>query len=243
MINLKKFLGYIFLILIWTIAYYVVNNPIILPSIWQVLVRTFELFKTGEILSPLLSSLYRVFAAILISVLLGVLFSMISYSFKMRDFFSPLMSILKSTPVVSLVLIILFFTNSENLSSIVVILIITPIVYANILNGLDSIVREKFELAKVFKLSPWVKFRYIELPVIINKILFSVVLCVGIALKAAVTAEVIAGGSKGLGSMLYLSKISFEMVDLLSITIIIVLSSYIIEEFFKVLLRKWCEYD
>ena len=243
MINLKKFLGYVFLILIWTIAYYVINNPIILPSIWQLLERTFELFKTGEIFSPLLSSLYRVFVAILISVVLGVIFSLIAYSFNIRDFFSPLMSILKSTPVVSLVLIILFFTNSQNLSSIVVILIITPIVYANILNGLDSIDIEKLEFAKVFKLSPWVKFRYIELPVIINKILFSMVVCVGIALKAAVTAEVIAGGSKGLGSLLYLSKISFEMVDLLSVTLIIVLSSYIIEEFFKFLLRKWCEYD
>lgn len=243
MINLKKFLGYVFLILIWTIAYYVINNPIILPSIWQLLERTFELFKTGEILSPLLSSLYRVFMAILISVVFGVIFSLIAHSFNIRDFFSPLMSILKSTPVVSLVLIILFFTNSQNLSSIVVILIITPIVYANILNGLDSIDIEKLEFAKVFKLSPWVKFRYIELPVIINKILFSMVVCVGIALKAAVTAEVIAGGSKGLGSLLYLSKISFEMVDLLSVTLIIVLSSYIIEEFFKFLLRKWCEYD
>lgn len=69
------------------------------------------------------------------------------------------------------------------------------------------------------------------------------VVCVGIALKAAVTAEVIAGGSKGLGSMLYLSKISFEMVDLLSVTLIIVLCSYIIEEVFKILLRKWCKYD
>ena len=243
MINLKKFLGYVFLILIWTIAYYVINNPIILPSIWQLLERTFELFKTGEILSPLLSSLYRVFVAILISVVLGVIFSLIAYSFNIRDFFSLLMSILKSTPVVSLVLIILFFTNSQNLSSIVVILIITPIVYANILNGLDNISMEKLELVKVYNLSFWTKFRYVELPVIINKILFSMVVCVGIALKAAVTAEVIAGGSKGLRSLLYITKISFEMVDLLSVTLIIVLSSYIIEEFFKFLLRKWCEYD
>lgn len=243
MIYFKKILGYVFLIIIWTLSYYIINNPIILPSIWQVIVRTVELFKTGEILSPLLSSLYRVFIAILISVILGTLFSMLSYKFNLRDFFSPLMSILKSTPVVSLVLIILFFSNSQSLSSIVVILIITPIVYANILNGLDNILQERLELAWVYNLNFWTKFRYIELPIIINRILFSMVVCVGIALKAAVTAEVIAGGSKGLGSMLYMSKISFEMVDLLSVTLIIVLFSYIIEEVFKILLRKWCKYD
>mgnify|MGYP002756984548 CR=1 FL=1 len=243
MINYKKLFCYLFLIGVWTIVYYLVDNPIILPSILDVAKRIYSLFRRGEIYSPLFISLGRIFIAILGSIILGTILSYLSYLYGLMDFFSPIFSIVKSTPVVSMVLIILFFSNKSYLSGIIVFLITTPIIYENILNGLNSLDSKKLDFMRIYPLNALRLFRYIHLPIIIERILFSMVLAIGIAVKAAVTSEVIGGSSRGLGNLLYLSKISFEMVDLLSITIIIVVSSYIIEEFFRIIHEKWVEKD
>ncbi|WP_300408550.1 ABC transporter permease subunit [Lagierella sp.] len=243
MINYKKLFGHLCLIVAWIIAYYLLNNPIILPSIWDIVKRIFELIYSGEILSPLLVSLMRIVVAILLSITVGGVLSYLSYIYDIRDVFYPLFSLVKSTPVVSLVLIILFFSNKSYLSTIIIFLIITPIVYENILNGLDNIHVSRIELAKVYNLNSYRKFRYLHLPIIVEKILFSMVIAIGIAIKAAITSEVIGGSSTGIGNLLYLSKISFEMVDLLSITVIIVVVSYVLEEAFRILLKKWKKID
>lgn len=239
MTNYKKILGYLFPLGIWSLVYFLIKNPIIFPSPLDILRGLLSLLRSASFYSYLFASLSKIFLALTFSMIFSILTSYLAFRYELRDFFSPTMALIKSVPVVSLLLIVLFFTNKSYLSIIIVFLVISPLLYENILNGLENIDRRKLDLAKIYSLPVRTVLRYIYAPTIIERVLFSLVMAGGVGIKAAITAEVISGSSDGLGNLLYMAKISFEMVDLIAVTIVIVVSSYLIEKFFKFLLKKW----
>ena len=132
----------------------------------------------------------------------------------------------------------MFLTNKNALSIIVVVFVTLPIVYDNVLKSLNEIEKNKLELAQVFNLSKKNIFKYIKLPKIKLATLFSLKIAFGLAFKAGATSEVVAGSSKGIGELLYISKLAFEMKDLIALSLIIIFISYIFESLSLLIYRK-----
>lgn len=93
--------------------------------------------------------------------------------------------------MISIVLIVMFLTNKNALSIIVVVFVTLPIVYDNVLKSLNEIEKNKLELAQVFNLSKKNIFKYIKLPKIKLATLFSLKIAFGLAFKAGATSEVV----------------------------------------------------
>ena len=111
-------------------------------------------------------------------------------------------------------------------------LIIIPIIYQNVLEGLRAENREMQEVATVFQL-PWRKrFRYIELPKIRPFLLSACRVTTGMAWKAGIAAEIIGVPNGSIGKMLYTAKIYLDTDDLLAWTVIIVVISVVAEKVF-----------
>ncbi len=239
--NIKKIIGAAGLVSIWAIAALLIDDEIILPSIYRVGQRIAFMAKETMLVNPILTTTYRVLLGIFYSLISASLLAYISYKFSLEDYLSPLLSFMRAIPAISMVLIVLFFTNKNALSIIVIFFVCFPIIYENVLNGLKSIPKEKFELAEIFDLKSSKIFKYIELPAIIKSILFALTLAFGLAFKAGATAEVIAGAAGGLGDLLYMAKLSFEMADLLAVTFIIIILSFIFESLAKYLYKIFGE--
>lgn len=227
--NRKRLLGAVALIIIWSAAALIVDDEIILPSFLDVLKKLTLMFKTGALLPAILKTTSRIMIGVLISTITGNFLAYISYKFNLKEYFEPLFSILRTIPVISIVLIVLFFAEKNLLSIIVVIFVTLPIVYENVHTALTNIDSGKLELAEVYDLKSGTVFRHIELPAIIKSTLMSLRIALGLSFKAGATSEVVSGATGGLGELMYVSKLSFDMPELIAITFVIIILSFIFE--------------
>lgn len=227
--NRKRLLGAVALIIIWSAAALIVDDEIILPSFVDVFKKLISMFKTGALLPAILKTASRIMIGVLISIVFGNFLAYISYKFNLKEYLEPLFSILRTIPVISIVLIVLFFAEKNLLSIIVVILVTLPIVYENVHTALTNIDSKKLELAKIYDLKSGTVFRYIELPAIIKSTLMSLRITLGLSFKAGATSEVVSGATGGLGELMYVSKLSFDMPELIAITFVIIILSFIFE--------------
>lgn len=227
--NRKRLLGAVALIIIWSAAALIVDDEIILPSFVDVFKKLILMFKTDALLPAILKTTSRIMIGVLISIVFGNFLAYISYKFNLKEYFEPLFSILRTIPVISIVLIVLFFAEKNLLSLIVVIFVTLPIVYENVHTALTNIDSKKLELAKVYDLKSGTVFRYIELPTIIKSTLMSLRIALGLSFKAGATSEVVSGATGGLGELMYVSKLSFDMPELIAITFVIIILSFIFE--------------
>ena len=218
----KRFLGAVALIIIWSVAALIVDDEIILPSFIAVFKRITLMIQSHTLQPAILKTTVRILVGVLISIVFGNILSYVSYKFKLKEYLEPLFSILRTIPVISIVLIVLFFTEKNLLSIIVVI-------YENVYNSLTNINKGKLELAAVYELKSFTVFRYIELPAIVKSTLMSLRIALGLSFKAGATSEVVSGASGGLGELMYISKLSFDMPDLVAITFVVIILSFIFE--------------
>ena len=242
--NKKRLIGGGFLIILWIVLAAIIDDQVFFPSFTRLIKRLIEFFADGRILGAIGITCGRVLLAMGLSVAFASVLSYLAYKFDLEDYFLPIISLVRAIPVVSMILIVLFFTNKNTLSVLVIFFVSFPIIYENVLNGLKSIPKEKLEMAGIFDLKGGKIFKYIELPAIIKSALFALTISFGLAFKAGATSEVIAGAAGGLGDLLYMAKISFEMPDLIAITFVIIACSYIFEMLTKYLYKRQVEkYD
>ena len=74
------------------------------------------------------------------------------------------MVLIKSVPVASFVILALIWIGSRNLSVFIAFLVVFPMIYINTIAGLHSAEPQLLEMARVFHMSGWKKFRYIYWP-------------------------------------------------------------------------------
>lgn len=227
---LYSILGIIFVFLLWCLLYVVIANSYVLPSPFLVIKHGFLNLFNLEFYSHLLSTLLRVVIALLISLVIGGLLAIISNLFvKFESIMLPIISILRSLPVMSVLLIILIAVPRGVAPIIVCVLSILPIVYSQTLNYLHGVDNKQKQMLNVFKvpLKSQIFNVYLKgyLPLFIKETtsLFS------FSLKLIVSAEILASVYKSIGGDISNASIYSNVIELFSLTIFVCLISIIIE--------------
>lgn len=219
---------------IWEVASLLVHNDILLVGPIQTCIVLMRLVTTLEFWHSMGASLLRITIGTAIGCVTGILLAALSWRWNsIRAFLSPFVSVLKSIPVASFVILILIWFGNRNVSLIISLLVAFPILYVNTLSGLDALDQGMLEMAYVFKIPLSWKIRRIILPECYPAMSGGFSLAIGMGMKSGVAAEVIGQARYSLGNELYRSKIYLETADLLAWTIVIVLLSWIIERIWR----------
>ena len=142
----------------------------------------------------------------------------------------PLILTVRTVPVASFIILALMFLSSRELSVFISFLMVLPIVYANLLQGLLSIPRDMQEMAKMYRLSPLRRLLLVDLPHVKSHLLSGAATALGMAWKSGVAAEVIGIPMGSIGENLYQSKVYLEAASLYAWTAVIVLLSIAFEK-------------
>ena len=142
-------------------------------------------------------------------------------------------------PIATIIILFLVWTKVENLSISVSIFMSLPIIYVNILKGLEQLDKNLFEMAKVFRITTIKKIIYIYISQVSPYFEAGGVNALGIAWKSGIAAEVIGLPYNSIGEVLYESKIYLNTTSLFSWAIIIIILGFISEIFFKFII-KFC---
>lgn len=228
----------LFWLLVWELASLQLNQPILLVSPVTVLKRLFELSLTPVLWKSIGFSLLRISSGFLGGVFAGLLLAALSSRFqRIRELFSPLVLLAKTIPVASFIILALIWIPSRNLSVFISFLMVLPVVYTNVLNGICSTDPKLLEMAQVFSLPPWKKIRYIYVSQVLPFFSSSCTISLGLCWKAGIAAEVIGIPEGSIGENLYNAKIYIDTPDLFAWTLVIVLISVAFEKIVLLLLK------
>ena len=220
-------------LLVWQAVSVSIGQEILLVSPVVVLKRLFELVQTRELWYSILFSLIRILGGFLLAMVTGVLMAGLSYRFKrIRELLAPAVLTIKAIPVASFVILVLIWVPSENLSVVISFLMVFPVIYTNVLSGIESMDQKLLEMAEVFELSARTRIRYIYVSQVLPFFRAGCSLGLGLCWKAGVAAEVIGLPDKSIGEQLYNAKVYLNTPDLFAWTIVIVLISLLFEKLF-----------
>ncbi|MFA7119476.1 MAG: ABC transporter permease subunit, partial [Sphaerochaetaceae bacterium] len=125
-----------------------------------------------------------------------------------------------------------------NLSVVISFLMVLPLFYINVLEGLESTSNELLEMAKLFNVSTPKRIRSIYLSQIMPFFRSACSLGLGMSWKSGIAAEVIGIPVGSMGENLYQAKVFLATADLFTWTLVIVLVSVVFEHLVLFLLDR-----
>ena len=138
----KKYIGIrilavLFWIAVWQIASMWLGQEILLASPVSVIRRLFELIFTGDFWHSAGFSFGRIVLGFSMALILGILLAVLAFlSRTVEILVNPVLTAVKSTPVASFIILCLIWIPSRNLSVFISFLMVLPVIYTNILEGI-----------------------------------------------------------------------------------------------------------
>lgn len=228
-----------FWLAVWTIAAHCIGQEIYLVSPARVLRTLWTLLGQGAFWSAVLGSLGRILLGFGSAVAAGVALAVLTVRYRpVRQLFAPLLGAIKATPVASFTLLALVWLKTGLVPAFMAFLMVLPIVWSNVEQGIRQTDVRLLEMARVYGFSAVKTLKLVYVPSVAPYFLSAFTTAMGMAWKAGVAAEVISQPNNSLGRMLYQAKIYLETPELLAWTVVVVALSVALEKGFVALLRR-----
>ena len=244
-IKMKKILitvaSALFIILLWQIFALIINSPLILPSFFKVLQDFSSLLKTELFYRQLAFTFLRVIIAFFISIFAGTIIGFLCGRFEtVRAFLAFPLVILRVTPVVALVLILVFSLSSSAVPVVASILMTLPMIVTGISEGVEHSIKDSKmnEMTRVFDFTKKQKIKYLLIPQLKPYIKSALVSSFGMSWKVVAAGEVLSLPQFALGSALAKAQVHLETSFVLAYTLALIILSYFFELILKFLCRE-----
>ena len=236
---LRKILVILFWLALWQGIAMLVSKPVLFASPVQTVKALLAQLPKRSFWQSAISSLLRIAAGFFLAFLLGLLIGAAAWRWApLRSLLSPLLTFMKSVPVASFVILTLVWFGSEWLVIIVSAIIVFPLIYFAMLNGLAAADRGLLEMARVFRIHPVRTALHIYRPAVMPYLLGACHSALGMSWKAGIAAEVIGTPLHSIGAQLYDAKLYMNTAELFAWTAVVIFLSLLFEKTVIHLLRK-----
>ena len=224
---------------VWQAASMLVGKPVLFASPLDTAKALLALLPTPEYWLSVLGSLERIALGFLLALALGLLTGVLAFRFGLvKALLSPLLTLMKTVPVASFIILVLVWFGSKQLAVIVALLIVFPQIYFAALSGLNSTDPALLEMARVFRVSGGRRAWQVYRPALWPYLTGACASALGMSWKAGIAAEVIGTPARSIGEQLYLSKIYMATAELFAWTLTVIVLSILFEKAVMWLLRK-----
>ena len=229
----------VFWLVVWQLAYSLTGSDLLLASPLQVASRLGHLILMGSFWMTAGLSLLRILAGFALGVVAGAVLAILTVRVRVLwILFRPAIGAVRATPVASFIILALVWMSSVRVVVFIVFLMVLPIVWANVTEGIKKTDPQLLEMARVFGLSRGQVIRLIYIPSISPFFIAASVTAMGLGWKAGIAAEVLSTPRPSLGNELYNAKIYLETPDLFAYTLVVIALSLILEKVLLFALRK-----
>ena len=220
-----------FWLCVWQLLALWVGNGLLLPSPAAVVARLGQLALTVGFWKVTALSLLRVVLGSVLAVVSGVLLAVICCRWKLADtLFAPMVTVIKSTPVASFIVLLLLWLGRDLLPVVIVVLMALPVIWGNVCAGIRNTDPLLLRTAKVFGFTRRRTLRRVYIPSVMPHFLSGCRTALGLGWKAGIAAEVLTVPALSIGKLLMEAKLYLEVPDLFAWTLVVILCSLIIEK-------------
>ncbi len=213
------------------------TNDFYLPSPLETLITLLELLVQKPTYFVILSSIFRVLSAFIIALILGITLGIIAgLNSHFFDLLQPVLVAVKSTPVVSFIIITMVYLPSQAVPVFCGILLGLPIIYYNIIEGIHNVDPLLINMATLYQVKKSKIIKKIYFPSIVPYMGAGIITGIGVTWKGTIAAEVISAVRHSIGQNIYNAKVCLEMREVFAWTILIIIWSLLFENISKKLI-------
>ena len=215
---------------LWQILALTLDLGFVFPRFDDTVIAFLKLLITGHFWKTVALSLLRIFLGFLIGALLGCLLAPLTHFSELsRAVISPAMTVIKSTPVASFILVLWCLIGKNSVPTAIGVLMVTPIIWQNLDDGFKSVSAELSEVCAVYGMTPAQKFRLLVFPTLTKFLLPALVTSSALAWKSGIAAEIIVYAKNSIGKEISDAKNFFESEQMFAWTLAVILLSILIE--------------
>ena len=232
---LKKVGIVVFWVALWALIAFAAGNPLVLASPADVAVVFAQRASTAEFWLSIGITLLHIGLGLVAACVLGCLLGVLAFRFPLvGEMISPLVSFVKSAPIVCFIVLLLVWCGARWTDFVTVFIAVFPLYYFALYEASRQRDGALAEMLRVFRVPDFRRFVIFEWPAVFPFFRQATQNAVGISWKSGITAELIGLTFGSVGESIYLSKLSLDTATLFMWTIVAVLCAWACE---KIVLR------
>ena len=229
----------VFWLAVWQLAAAAIGQEVFLVSPLQAAGTLVQLLPQPDFWQRVGFSAGHILLGFLLGAVCSVVCSVAAERWVWVDaLLSPVMQLVKATPVASFIILALVWVSGKSLSILISFLMVLPVLYGAVRTGIESADLQLLVMARVFRLPLARRVKAIWLPAVLPEFRQGCSVALGICWKSGVAAEVIGLPDGSIGDALYRAKITLSTGELFAWTFVIILLSAAFEKLFLALLDK-----
>lgn len=216
-------LGILLIALFFQAGGFLKGNKIVYPDLSEIMKALFRLLSEGSTYTKIFITLKHVAEALLFSVFIGVFIGIAEgLSRAVYSFFRPLMILIRSMPMIVLVILMMSAISYQTVPFASTGIILIPVFSEAVYAGCRSIDPELIDVYKINGgLSPGV-FIHVYLPLISGYLRQAFINAAGMGIKVAVSAEYLVQTRNSLGKAIYSSGYFSDFAEIYAYAVIMI---------------------
>ncbi len=229
----------LFLLGIWKLISVLAGSSQIVPSPGQTFIAVIDIVSRENFLPSVGNTILRGLAGFCIALALAFLLGIpAGMSRAVFIFINPVLVAIRSTPVISLILLIIIWAGNELVPVFIAVLTMFPIICVNIIEGIRHVDKSLVEMGHVYKVSKRRILTGISIPSILPFLTGGISNALGFGWRAIIIGEVLSQPLMGIGTRMQDAQIFLMVSELIAWTLVAIVISYIFEAIMRFTEKK-----
>lgn len=216
---------------VWQLLSWQMAQPQLIPSFPDLIRALLRLVYTPGFLVSIGTTCLRACVGLLLSLAAASITAfLLNRSEAIRFLFMPWLSLLRSVPVISFILLALIFLNPEMIPLLIAFLTMYPLLTENLLKGLMNR-RDSWKiLARQFHLNAWNRLFQINYPQLKPYLFSGLASAVGFGWRAIIMGEVLSQCVDGIGKRMKEAQVFIDVPELIAWTLVAIVLSWLTDK-------------
>lgn len=224
------------LLVIWKTLSVIVDREILIPSPESTLREMLRISSHPNFLTAIFNTLRRAIIGFFMALGMGVSLGMLSGFYKPVYFLlKPFVLINKAVPTMAMILLALIWLESEKAPILVGFVVIFPVIYENVVQGIKNVDVKLVEMMDIYEVSSLTKLKDLYLPSIRSYLHGATIAAMGLNLKIVVAAEVLSQPRISMGTSFQIERANLNTAGVFAWALITIILAGILEQSLKVL--------
>lgn len=215
----------------WQLLSWQMTQPQLIPSFPDLVRALLRLVYTPGFLVSIGTTCLRACVGLLLSLAAASITAfLLNRSEAIRFLFMPWLSLLRSVPVISFILLALIFLNPEMIPLLIAFLTMYPLLTENLLKGLMNRRDSWKMLARQFHLNAWNRLFQINYPQLKPYLFSGLASAVGFGWRAIIMGEVLSQCVDGIGKRMKEAQVFIDVPELIAWTLVAIVLSWLTDK-------------
>lgn len=223
------------LLVLWELTAHMVQKEILVPSISLIVGEIYTILTSLESLLTICTTLGRIILTFLLCLGLTLVLGIPAGLWKpLEQALKPLETAARSVPTMGVILLAIIWLGSEGTPVFVSLLIIFPILYRSLIEGIHSIDVQLVAFHQIHDVRFYKRLRYFYLPSVLPFLRAGSVASLGLCFKVIIAAEVLSQPQNAIGTIFQIERARLNTAGVMAWCILLI----VLAALFEFLLRK-----